>query len=370
MNVLLTNIYLDDYCGTEVYVRDLAIELHNRGIHVEVYSPQTGKVAEDIRKAGINVADTPDQLLYYPDIIHGHHFEPTVKALEHFPGVPALYLIHDRTNPLDTPVKHSRVLQYLASDQNTLDRLIIDEGIPATNTAVLLNWVDTKKFLYKERSKEAPKKVLVFSNYASDKNYLPVLKHACKVLNLELDTIGLGVGNPMKDPESVLRDYDIVFAKAKAAMEALATGAAVITCDARGLGEMVTTRNYRHFRDYNFGMKTLTRPITEELVAEEIKKYDPVEAGKVSGLIREEACLQRYVDTLLGYYQEVIKKFRENAPVNREAETQQHANQLLSDKLVKQQEYVRYLEAQVTHYNQSFFKRVLRWLNRKNVIKN
>src|SRR5687767_12582520 len=105
MNVLLTNIYLDAHSGTEVYTRDLAVALHGRGIHVEVYSPHPGKVAAEIRNAGIHVATAPDQLKYCPDIIHGHHYETTVQALSCFPDTPALYLVHDRTNPLDTPVK-------------------------------------------------------------------------------------------------------------------------------------------------------------------------------------------------------------------------------------------------------------------------
>lgn len=384
MNVLLTNIYLDSHFGTEVYTRDLAVALHNRGIHVEVYSPQPGKVAAEIRDAGIHVTDTPDQLLHCPDIIHGHHYEPTVQALACFPDTPALYFVHDRTNPVDTPVKHSRVIKYLASDHNTLDRLVIDEGIPPEHTAVLLNWVDTRKFLLRAQRNNKPQKALVFSNYASEINYLPVLRKACRAMDLSLDCIGQGVGRELKNPEQVLGNYDIIFAKAKAAIEAMATGACVIACDFRGLGEMVTTQNYGHFRKYNFGMKILSRPITKELVVEEIKKYDCGEGIKVAALIREEACLERYIDILLGYYQEVISKYRDGfrivtpAPgdiqcfetpgsviINRVEETQKNVNQFLSFKVERQQRHIRYLEAQVAHYKSSLFNRTVRWLKRK-----
>ena len=37
--------------------------------------------------------------------------------------------------------------------------------------------------------------------------------------------------------------YDIVFAKARAAIEAMAVGAAVIVCDFDGVGPMVSTEN-------------------------------------------------------------------------------------------------------------------------------
>ena len=36
-------------------------------------------------------------------------------------------------------------------------------------------------------------------------------------------------------------DYDLVFAKARCALEAMAVGAAVVLCDTHGLGPMVTS---------------------------------------------------------------------------------------------------------------------------------
>jgi hypothetical protein len=52
MNILITNIWLSNHGGTEVGVRDLAIAFHKRGLHVEVYSPELGEVADEIRDAG------------------------------------------------------------------------------------------------------------------------------------------------------------------------------------------------------------------------------------------------------------------------------------------------------------------------------
>lgn len=384
MNVLLTNIYLDNHYGTEVYIRDLAVALHNRGIHVEVYSPRLGGVATEIRNAGINVTDKPEQLLLCPDIIHGQHFEPTVKAVACFPDTPALYFVHDRTNPLDTPVKHSQIVKYLASDHNTRDRLIIDEGIPPEHTEVLLNWVDTGKFLLKEQWNSRPQTALMFSNYATEENYLPVVREACLEMNMTLDCIGQGTGTAIKNPEEVVGNYDIVFAKAKAAIEAIATGANVIACDFRGLGGMVTAQNYRHFRDYNFGMKILNRPIKKKWLVEEIKKYNVEEGKKVAMLIREEADLRLYVDQLLIHYWEVIKKygegFRINEPassdiqyfetpgsliINRVNETEKNINRLLSYKLVKQEQDIRRLEGLVTLYKESLLNKTIRWVRRK-----
>lgn len=315
MNVLITNIWLNCYGGTEVYVRDLAIALQQKGINTEVYSPQLGTVAKEIQAEGINVTDDVTRLRHRPDIIHAHHYSPAIEALDHFTGVPAIYILHGREHPKDKPPKHRRVMKYIASDQNTLERLVIDEAIPVEHTDVLLNWVDIGRFVLRKDWKIKPERALVFSNYASGSNYLPIIKAACEKTGIELDCIGLTNGNALAKPELILDKYDIVFAKAKAAIEAMATGASVIPCDYKGLGEMVTIENYRRSREYNFGMKILNRTINVQSVEGEIKKYDPTVAKQVTALIRKEADMRLYIDKLLIHYTEAIDRYRQGSKI-------------------------------------------------------
>lgn len=310
MNVLITNIWLRNYAGTEVFVRDLAIALNRRGIHVEVYSPELGKAAEDIHQAGIPIVNDPLALKKTPDIIHAHHFVPTMDALTRFPNTPALYFLHDRTHPADTPPRFSRIMHYVAVDYNCLDRLIIDNGIAPEDTSVLYNWVDTSRFPLRSHFSDRPRRALVFSNCARSDNWFQEIQKACKQMEIPLDGVGKDLGNPVRFPEDILVDYDIVFAKAKAAMEALATGAFVIACDFMGLGGAVTEKNFDHFRKYNFGMKTLTQPHDAALMVEEMEKYDPSTAETLALRIREEAAFDAYLDRLLTLYHQQIKKFK------------------------------------------------------------
>jgi glycosyltransferase involved in cell wall biosynthesis len=317
MNVLITNIWLSHHGGTEVVVRDLAIALHKRGAHVEVYSPELGAVADEIRNAGILIVDSTEDLIMKPDLIHAQHFIPAMDAMIRFPDVPAIYFLHDRTHPADTPPKYSQVVKYMAVDYNCLDRLIIDNGIDEKLTGVLYNWVDTDRFRMRSAISEKPAKALVFSNYATKENYFKILREACSKLDIELEGIGIGFGNPIKDPENILHQYDIVFAKAKAAMEALATGAGVILCDTRGLGEFVSRENFNHFRKFNFGMKTLVRPINVDLVIKEILKYNPDEILEAAGLMRNDASFSVYVDNILKLYHAEINNYYQRRNENR-----------------------------------------------------
>lgn len=316
MNILITNIWLVNHAGTEVYVRDLAIALSGRGIHVEVYSPELGVVADEIRNAGIHITDSTDELVSIPDLIHAHHFIPTMDAIIRFPDVPVVYFLHDRRNPVDTPPKHRNIIKYVAVDYNCLDRLIIDNGIPEPSTAVLYNFVDVSRFNLREIFRDKPIKALVFSNTATQQNYFRTIKDTCLSLGIKTDGIGFNLRNSVRNPEQVLHDYDIVFAKAKAAMEALSTGAGVIVCDILGMAGMVTVENFEYFRKYNFGMKTLTRPIDPKLIIQEIEKYNVQDIKVAARMIREDAAMGPYLDKLLLLYNSVINEFFQTRKAN------------------------------------------------------
>jgi hypothetical protein len=125
---------------------------------------------------------------------------------------------------------------------------------------------------------------------------------------MSLDVVGFSAGTVCADPEEMLRPYDIVFAKGRAALEALAVGAAVIVCDAAGLGPMVTAENVSRLRPLNFGIRLLRNELTVDAISAEIARYDPGDATDVSSLIRNTAGRDMVVDQLLVLYREVIEE--------------------------------------------------------------
>jgi len=306
MNVLITNIWLVNQGGTEAYVRDLAIELQGRGHTVEVYSPQLGPFAKEIESAGIHVCNAPSELKHKPQIIHAHQFIPCMEVASQFTNVPIIYFVHDYSFPGDSPPKLDQIGKYVAVDDLCLRKLVQDFHIEESRTAVIHNWVDTNRFRLRTQFSATAKRALVFSNYAHEGNYFKTLKETCVASGIELDGLGNGFNNSISNPEDILSNYDIVFAKGKAAMEAMASGAAVIVCDFRGLGAMVNTDNFDFFRKYNFGMYTLDREITPEMIRTEINKYDTNVARRISEKIRKEADFQNTIDQLLRCYEEVL----------------------------------------------------------------
>jgi hypothetical protein len=90
-----------------------------------------------------------------------------------------------------------------------------------------------------------------------------------------------------------LGEYDIVFAKARCALEALAVGSAVVLCDTVGVGPMVTTHEVDQLRLVNFGVRALRGDVDPDVLEREIARYDPQDAAEVSRRIREMPVVRR-----------------------------------------------------------------------------
>jgi glycosyltransferase involved in cell wall biosynthesis len=304
VNILITNVELDLPSGTTTYVRDLALELQRQGHEPMVYTLRTGVVARELQDAGILVTRHIRKIRRPPDVIHCHHRLTTLNALRRFPAVPAIYVCHDHTHFWDGAVIHPQISRYFGVSQLCVDRLL-REGVPP-EVGLLLNSVDVRRFAARARLPASARRALVFSNYAHAGTHLPAVSEACREAGLELDVIGSSSGNSLAHPETALGRYDIVFAKARAALEAMATGAAVVLCDFGGVGPLVTTANFDGLRPLNFGYQSLRDPLAAECVLRQIRRYDPEDAARVSAKVRTGASLEQAVRQLHGIYQNAI----------------------------------------------------------------
>jgi acyl-[acyl carrier protein]--UDP-N-acetylglucosamine O-acyltransferase len=303
--VLITNIQLAWPTGTEIVVRDLARGLRRRGHDVAVYAPLLGDPAQRLAAEGVTVVADIDDVLFEPDVIHGHHHTPTITALERFSGVPAIWVCHDREQYEDIPPRHLAIRHYVAVDLNCRERLVQESGIPADQVSVVHNAVDLDRYPQRGTMRDRPRRALVFSNQARPGTYLDIVKSACESRGVELDVIGLGVGVGVDDPERLIAGYDLVFAKARCAIESLVSGCAVILADQVGLGRLVTTENVNDLRDWNFGSRTLARAHDVDSVGREIDAIDPEDVAAVSDHMRKFAGLEQALDAYESLYREV-----------------------------------------------------------------
>jgi len=310
LKVLIANATLATLTGTETYVRDLALGLLRKGHTPIVYAPELGPIAQELRRHTVPVVDNLSHVGTIPDIIHGNHNTELITALLHFETVPSVFFCHSWTDWISAPPSHPRILAYVAVDETCRDRLVLENAVPQDRVHVRLHAVDLERFRPREPLPEKPARALVFSNNANHWTHLNAVREACKRAGIELDVIGAGVNAAALNPESLLSNYDLVFAKARCALEALAVGTAVVLCDAAGSGPMVTTAEFDRLRRLNFGIRTLSENLDAELLLCEIRRYDPKDAAEVSRRIRTTADLESVVEDCVVLYREVIEEFR------------------------------------------------------------
>jgi len=310
LKVLIANATLATLTGTETYVRDLALGLLRKGHTPIVYAPELGPIAQELRRRTVPVVDNLNCVGTVPDIIHGNHNTELITALLHFETVPSVFYCHSWTDWISAPPSHPRILAYVAVDETCRDRLVLENAVPEDRVHVRLHAADLERFRSREPLPEKPGRALVFSNNANHWTHLTVVREACNRAGIELDVIGTGVNASAINPESLLSNYDLVFAKARCALEALTVGTAVILCDAAGSGPMVTTAELERLRRLNFGIRTLSEDLDADLLLREIRRYDRKDAAEVSQRIRATADLESVIDDSVALYREVIEEFR------------------------------------------------------------
>ncbi|HKI01078.1 MAG TPA: glycosyltransferase family 4 protein [Thermoanaerobaculia bacterium] len=312
LRILITCRELAVRAGTQLYTRDVAEELRRLGHSPVVFSPRLGEVAAEIRSRGIAVIDSLDRLGEPPDVIHGQHHLEAMQAMLRFPTVPALYVCHGWLPWQEAPPRFPSLARYVAVDALRRDRLVLEHGIPESHVTVLHNFVDLDRFRPRPPLPPRPRRALLLSNQASARTFVPEIERACAASGLELTVAGFAAGRSIR-PEEILASHDLVFARGRAALEAMAVGAAVVLCDLEGSGPLVDSSNFDTLRNLNFGMGALRPPVEEERLRAAIGRYDPEDAARVRDRVRREAGREEAVEVLVGLYRELLAMPRADA---------------------------------------------------------
>ncbi len=310
--ILFTNHALAGRGGTELYVRDLAVALRGRGYRTLAYSPNLGEVAEELADLGVPVMGDLAALPEPPDLIHGHHHLGFMTATLAFPHVPAVYVCHGTKPWEEYPPSSPSIRAYVAVSDATRTRVVDAVGVPPAEVITIPNFVDVRRFPPRTALPASPRSVLIMSNRATADGFAGEAARVCRERGLRVTMHGSDSGSPVADPSAPLSEADVVVAAGRTALEAMATGCAVILADTWGMGGLVTPENFEALRRGNFGRQTSRGPCDHESVAAELDRYDPVGSRAVTRRVREEAGMEAAVDR----WEQVYASIQQTAPVD------------------------------------------------------
>jgi hypothetical protein len=300
MRIALANVILCGRTGTEVVTMDLARGLSQRGHQLFIFAPEIGKSGREFVAEGYQVIDDLVQAPFEPEIVHGNHNVPLVQALIRFPRSRGVFVSHDATLWQNSAPDMSRIREFVAVDRLNRERIERELVRVAGSVHLIHNAVDLQRFKTRCSLPNHPRKALILTK---NQPHIKAIQAACARFGLDCELLGKAVEQEVSDLPQRLQHYDVVFATARMAIEAMAVGCAVVVCDARGLAGMVTSRNVAHWREDNFGLRILTKVVEQDSVFDELKLYDATDAAKVSAFIRDNNGLQGALDRYESVYQ-------------------------------------------------------------------
>lgn len=303
LRILITTLELNARRGVQNVTKDLALGLIKAGHTAIVYTRQWGPVAQDLIDAGVQVELSADTLKGSFDVIHGHHLVPCAPVLARFPDTPAIFVAHDNVSWFDAAPRLPNIRIYAGVSESLADRAAYDSGVPRERVRIVINGIDTKRFTAGPQAPPKPKRALAF---AKNEEHMAAIRDACAQRGVAVDYVGAAVKTQIDDPSKALPNYDLVFASALSAMEAMACLRPTIVCDGRGLAGMVDMSRYEAWRPQNFGLAVLNAPLNAESMLAEIDRYDPVEAARVGERSRVEGDKTRWIETYVALYREAI----------------------------------------------------------------
>lgn len=299
MRVLITNIVLAMRTGTEMVVEQLADWLRQQGHTPVLYAPLVGPLGEEMRNRGHHVHDRIAQIQQPPDVIHGHHGGPTMAALAAFPGVPALFVAHSVAAEFDRPPPHPAIREVFAVSSFVRDRWA-SAALPAARIGLLGNAVDTARFPPRPPLPARPARAVLV---AKTGGWAERVREACAKHGLHLTEAGAGVGRVSSDLPALFAGADIVFASGRSALEAAASGCAVVLAEVGWMHGLVRRAAVERLIALNWGVHALDRPADAAALAGAIAAYDATDAAQAARHVRQACALEAQGRRLLGIYE-------------------------------------------------------------------
>jgi len=304
--IALTNTHLASYAGSELWTAEIARYLSGLGLPLIVFSPVLGAVSQHLADQGIAVTDDPQALAdFKPDVVHINHYAAVEDALQRMLTRPRLVnMIHGLLPTPGLPARQG-MDRYWSVALHATAKIELLTPCRWEDVRIIPNYFDETRFFL--RGSQRGKRALLFSSKTTQ-DQREWLAAALARIGYELDHVGYG-GVPSSNPAELLSQYELVFAVARSAIEALACGARVILWDSGVIGPLVSEDNFWTCVAANFSMASCVLPymfLTDIDAADWLATQEKQPAGGVAKLADANLRLSNVAPLLIEGYSEVL----------------------------------------------------------------
>lgn len=272
MRFVLGNRLMVEVGGTEVHLVTVAEHLQRLGHEAVIYSPELGPYTDYARRRGLAVVSAPPELPAECDVVLSQDTLVAHDLAARYPRALHAFRICGDVFDFQLPPQREGVVDLVMVLSDRYARLA--EGCAAKAPVVRLRIpVDVALRTPVGAIRNRPRRAVMLGNYGYRFDWV---RSVWGEHGVEVERVGAANGaRPSYDVATALAGADIVVAKSRAALEAMACGRAVYVYDVFGGDGWVTPSVYPTLEADHFAGLATSRVIGPAELAHDLAEYDP-----------------------------------------------------------------------------------------------
>jgi hypothetical protein len=283
MRFVLANRHLLAAGGTEVHLVTIAEQLQRLGHEVLLYAPELGPFGDHARRRGLDVYDNLRELPSSCDVTFSQDGIVVYDLAERYPEALSLFRICGDVADFQLPPQLRSVVDLVVVLSDRYDRIAraCAEQVPVLRLQVP---IDIDRLVPLGVIRERPEQAVMLGNYAERHE---LVSDVWRRQGIEVRQVG---GHAQSyDVAAAVADADIVVAKSRAALDAMACGRAVYIFDMFGGDGWVTPELYETLEADQFAGQATGRVIDAAALVSDLSDY-----RQEMGVVNRDLVLQHH----------------------------------------------------------------------------
>ena len=309
MRFVLANRHLLAAGGTEVHLVTVAEHLQRLGHEALLYAPELGPFADHARRRGLAVHDSLRELPDDCDVTFAQDGIVVYDLVRRYPEALSIFRVCGDVADFQLPPQLDGVVDLIVVLSDRYERIARACAVKAPVLRLRVP-VDVDRLVPLGSIRERPERATLLGNYGERD---ALVREVWGKHGVEVGRVGGDVQT--YDVATAVADADIVVAKSRAALDALACGRAVYVYDVFGGDGWVTPELYEKLEADNFAGQATDRVIDARTLASDLTEYRQEMGALNRDLVLQHHSARDHVIALLSAIGERKPQDRDSAPL-------------------------------------------------------
>jgi len=286
LRFVLANRHLNAAGGTEVHLVTIGEELQRLGHEVVIYSPEVGSFGEHMRGRGLDVRDSLSELPETCDVALSQDARVAYELGERYPDALSVFRVCGYEFDFQLPPRLHHVVDLVLVMSDRYQRVAEAMAVPVPVLRLTIP-IDIDRLVPLGPIRERPERAVVLGNYGEREE---MVREVWGRAGIDVRRVGGDTPDVQSyEVAEALADADIVVAKNRAAVDAMACGRAVYVFDILGGDGWVTPETYAAMEADLFWGQATDRVIDSATLLSDLDGY-----RREMGVVNRDLVLQHH----------------------------------------------------------------------------